>query len=88
MMYVLKLKGDPVWRSPGPKESEGPLEFELEAVMSKRPTPFLVHGEVHYRIKKTLNLEQLDALTFAKCLEEFADEIRDAAEAESLESET
>ncbi|MGD8503859.1 MAG: hypothetical protein JSV47_03240 [Deltaproteobacteria bacterium] len=56
--------------------------------MSKRPTPFLVHGEVHYRIKKTLNLEQLDALTFAKCLEEFADEIRDAAEAESLGSET
>lgn len=85
-MYVLKLKGDPVWQTPESEESEGPLEFELEAVLSKRPTPFLVYGEVHYRIKKTLNLDQLDALAFAKCLEDFADEIREAAETESLGS--
>jgi hypothetical protein len=29
---------------------------------------------------RTLNVEQLDAFTFAKCLEEFAAEIRKAAE--------
>lgn len=79
-MYVLKLKGDPVWQTRGPDESEEPLEFELEALLSKRPTPLLVYGEVHHRIKKTLNVDQLDALTFAKCLEEFAEEIRGAAE--------
>jgi len=79
-MYVLKLKGDLVWQSSGSDESEEPLEFELEALLSARPTPLLVYGEVHHRIKKTLNVNQLDALTFAKCLEEFAEEIRNAAE--------
>lgn len=79
-MYVLKLKGDLVWQTPSPGESEEPLEFELEALLSKRPTPLLVYGEVHHRIKRTLNVDQLDALTFAKCLEEFAEEIRGAAE--------
>jgi hypothetical protein len=79
-MYVLKLKGDLVWQTSGPGEPEDPLEFELEALLSKRPTPLLVYGEVHRRIKKTLNVSQLDALTFAKCLEEFAEEIRGAAE--------
>jgi len=79
-MYVLKLKGDLVWHTSGPGESEDRLEFELEALLSRRPTPLLVYGEVHRRIKKTLNVNQLDALTFAKCLEEFAEEIRGAAE--------
>jgi len=79
-MYVLKLKGDLVWQTSGPGEPEDPLEFELEALLSRRPTPLLVYGEVHRRIKKTLNVNQLDALTFAKCLEEFAQEIRRAAE--------
>ena len=78
-MYVLKLIGDVVWRTSGP-DKEDPLEFELEALLSERPTPLLIHGEVHHRIKKTLNVDQLDALTFAKCLEEFAAEIRSAAE--------
>jgi hypothetical protein len=80
IMYVLKLKGDLVWQTAGPDKSEDPLEFELEALLSKRPTPLLVYGEVHRRIKRTLNVEQLDAFTFAKCLEEFAAEIRKAAE--------
>ena len=31
-------------------------------------------------LEKTLSVNQLDALTFAKCLEEFAGEIRGAAE--------
>ena len=79
-MYVLKLKGDLVWQTAEPDKSEDPLEFELEALLSKRPTPLLVYGEVHRRIKRTLNVEQLDAFTFAKCLEEFAAEIRKAAE--------
>ena len=79
-MYVLKLKGDVVWQTAGPDKSEDPLEFELEALLSKRPTPLLVYGEVHRRIKKTLNVDQLDAFTFAKCLEEFAAEIRKVAE--------
>jgi hypothetical protein len=79
-MYVLKLKGDLVWHTSGPGESEDPLEFELEALLSKRPTPLLVYGEVHQRIKKILKVNQLDALTFAKCLEEFAEEIRGVAE--------
>lgn len=79
-MYVLKLKGDLVWQTAGPDKSEDPLEFELEALLSKRPTPLLVYGEVHRRLKKTLNVDQLDAFTFAKCLEEFATEIRKAAE--------
>ena len=82
-MYVLKLKGDLVWQTAGPDKpdkNEDPLEFELEALLSKRPTPLLVYGEVHRRIKKTLNVDQLDAFTFAKCLEEFATEIRKAAE--------
>ena len=77
-MYVLKLKGDLVWQRFG--ASEEPLEFELEALLSARPTPLLVYGEVHHRIKKTLNVNQLDAFTFAKCLEEFAEEIRNVAE--------
>ena len=80
-MYVLKLKGDLVWQTAKAGDSEDLLEFELEAVLSKRPTPFLLYGEEHHRIKKTLNLDQLDALTFAKFLEKLADEIRDAAEA-------
>jgi hypothetical protein len=80
IMYVLKLKGDLVWQTAGPDKSEDPLEFELEALLSKRATPLLVYGEVHRRIKRTLNVEQLDAFTFAKCLEEFAAEIRKAAE--------
>jgi hypothetical protein len=80
IMYVLKLKGDLVWQTAGPDKSEDPLEFELEALLSKRPTPLLVYGEVHRRIKRTLNVEQLDAFTFAECLEEFAAEIRKAAE--------
>ena len=79
-MYVLKLKGDLVLQTAGPGEPEDALEFELEALLSKRPTPLLVYGEVHRRIKKTLKVNQLDALTFAKCLEEFAGEIRGAAE--------
>jgi hypothetical protein len=79
-MYVLKLKGDLVWQTSGPGEPEDPLEFELEALLSRRPTPLLVYGEVHRRIKKTLQVNQLDAITFAKCLEEFAEEIRGAAE--------
>jgi hypothetical protein len=78
-MYVLKLKGDLVWQTAGPDKSEDPLEFELEALLSKRATPLLVYGEVHRRIKRTLNVEQLDAFTFAKCLEEFAAEIGLAA---------
>jgi hypothetical protein len=80
IMYVLKLKGDLVWQTAGPDKSEDPLEFELEALLSKRPTPLLVYGEVHRRIKKTLNVDQLDAFTFAELLEEFAAEIRKAAE--------
>ena len=83
-MYVLKLKGDLVWQTAGPDKSEDPLEFELEALLSKRATPLLVYGEVHRRIKRTLNVEQLDAYTFAKCLEEFAAEIRKAAESYEL----
>ena len=67
-MYVLKLKGDVVWQTAGPDKSEDPLEFELEALLSKRPTPLLVYGEVHRRIKKTLNVDQLDAFTFAKSI--------------------
>jgi len=74
------LKGDIVWQSPGSGESEEPLEFELEALLSARPTPLLVYGEVHHRIKRTLSVNQLDALTFAKCLEEFAAEIRGVVE--------
>jgi hypothetical protein len=77
-MYVLKLKGDLVWQSSA--ASEEPLEFELEALLSARPTPLLMYGEVHHRIKKTLNVNQLDALSFAKCLKEFAGEIRNVAE--------
>ena len=80
IMYVLKLKGDLVWQTAGPDKSEDPLEFELEALLSKRPTPLLVYGEVHRRIKRTLNVDQLAAFTFAKCLEEFATEIRKVAE--------
>jgi hypothetical protein len=80
IMYVLKLKGDLVWQTAGPGKSEDPLEFELEALLSKRPTPLLVYGEVHRRIKKTLKVEQLDAFTFAELLVEFAAEIRKAAE--------
>jgi hypothetical protein len=78
-MYVLKVKGDLVWQTNRSGGSENPLEFELEAFMSSRLAPLLIHGEVHHRIKKTLSLDQLDALTFAQCLEELAEEIRDAA---------
>ena len=79
-MYVLKLKGDLVWQRSGSGESEDPLEFELEALLSRRPTPLLVYGEVHHRIKKTLSVDQLDAATFAECLKEFAEEIREVTE--------
>ena len=79
-MYVLRLKGDLVWHTSKPDESDEPFEFELEVVLSKRLTPFLVQGKTHYRIKRTLNMGQLDALTFAKHLEALAEEIRDAAE--------
>ena len=78
-MYVLKLVGDVVWHTSGSDDPDNPLEFELEAVLSTRLAPLLFHGEIHQRIKKTLSLDQLDALAFAKCLEELAEEIRDAA---------
>jgi hypothetical protein len=78
-MYVLKFKGDLVWQTSGSGEWENPLEFELEVILAKRLTPMLVYGEVHHRIKKTLGLDQLDALTFASLLEKLAQEIRDVA---------
>ena len=45
-MYVLKLKGDLVWQTAGPDKSEDPLEFELEALLSKRPAPLHKQAEV------------------------------------------